>query len=184
MFSATVPDSTRGSWATYPTWLGRRNTSGASIGSPFQHTSPLWCTMPASARSSDDLPAPTGPTTNTSSPRSTVRSTSCAPTVPFSCTALNPRSSSRCSGRRGALGGAGAVPAERSTPGTSDEYAAVPDIATVRLVQTRADGSCDTNEAVVQANHRAAPSVPTAISVAAEVSWPFRYSAQDTIGSR
>ncbi len=42
-----------------------------------------------------------------------------------------------------------------------------PAIATVRRVHTRADGKCDTSDAVVQANHRAAPSVATAISVAA-----------------
>ncbi len=43
----------------------------------------------------------------------------------------------------------------------------MPAIATVRRVHTRADGSCDTSDAVVHANQRAAPSVATAISVAA-----------------
>jgi hypothetical protein len=104
--------------------------------------------------------------------------------VPFSWTALKWRSSSVCSGLRAAVGGAGAVPAEMSTPGTSAVYSEMPDIATVRLVHTRADGSCDTSDAVVHANQRAAPSVATAIRVAAELRWPPRYSAQAAIGSR
>ena len=123
--------------------------------------------MPASARSSDDLPEPTGPTTSTSCPRSTVRSMSRTPTVPSSCTALNPASSSRRSGWRGAAGGrrrgaGGEVHARHGA-----EYAPTPVIATVRRVQTRAEGSCETSDAVVQANQRAAPSVDTATRVGA-----------------
>src|SRR4029453_15073877 len=99
-------------------------------------------------------------------------------------TALKPDSSSRRSGLRGATGGASAVPAAMSTPGTADEYAPTPAMATVRRVHTRADGKCDTSDAVVQANHRAAPSVATAISVAAADRFPPRYIAQAAIGSR
>jgi hypothetical protein len=101
--------------------LGRRNTSGSVTGSPFQRSAPVWWTMPAMARSSDDLPAPTGPTTSTRCPRSTLRSMFRAPTVPSSCTAVKPSRSSRRNGLRGAIAGAGAVPAEMSTPGTPAE---------------------------------------------------------------
>src|SRR6266487_203740 len=157
--------------------------SGSVTGSPFQRNAPVWWTIPARARSSDDLPEPTGPTTSTSCPRSTVRSMSRAATVPSSWTALNPARSSRRSGCRGAVAGAGAVPADRSTPGTDAEYAPTPDMATVRRVHTRAEGSCETRDAVVQANHRAAPSVATATRVAPGDSPPDRYSAHTPTGS-
>src|SRR6185436_2089033 len=78
----------------------------------------------------------------------------------------------------------GAVPAEMSTPGTAAEYAPTPVIATVRRVHTRADGSCATSDAVVQANQRAEPNVDTATSVAPAVRSPVRYSAHTPIGSR
>ena len=135
--------------------------------------------MPASARSSDDLPEPTGPTTSTSCPRSTVRSTSRTPTVPSSCTALNAgqvqpaqRVAGRGTGRRRGAGGE-VHPGHRrpSRPPT-------PVMATVRRVHTRAEGSCETSDAVVQANQRAAPSVDTATRVAPADSPPDRYSAQ------
>src|SRR5436305_6823287 len=96
------------------------------------------------------------------------------PTVPSSCTALNPTNSKRRNGFRGAVAGAGAVPADRSTPGTAAEYPAVPAISTVRRVQTRAEGSCEMSDAVVQANHRAALSVDTATRVAPADSAPDR----------
>src|SRR5262245_23580332 len=54
---------------------------------------------------------------------------------------------------------------------------------TVRRVHTRADGSCEINDAVVQANHRAAPSVETATSVAAAERRPSRNSAHAPIGN-
>src|SRR5262249_29245307 len=154
--SATVPDSTRGNCATYPTWFGRRKTSGCVTGSPFHRSAPVWCTIPARARSRDDLPEPTGPTTSTICPRSTVRSTSRTPTVPSSWTALTPARSSRRKGFLGAVAGAAAVPADRSTPDTGAEYEATPVIATVRRVHTRAEGSWDTRDAVAQANQLAA----------------------------
>src|SRR5262245_26409483 len=56
-------------------------------------------------------------------------------------------------------------------------------MATVRRVQTRADGSCDTSEAVVQANHRAAPNVDTATSVAAADMRPDRYNDHASTGN-
>src|SRR5262245_10683936 len=56
-------------------------------------------------------------------------------------------------------------------------------MATVRLVHTRADGSCETSDAVVHANHRAAPSVATATRVAPDESPPDRYSAHAPTGS-
>ena len=80
-------------------------------------------------------------------------------------------------------GGAGAVPAERSTPGTAAEYVDTPVIATVRRVHTRADGTCDTNDAMVQANHRAAASVDTTTNVAPADIPPPRYNAQAPIGN-
>src|SRR5262245_61649193 len=55
---------------------------------------------------------------------------------------------------------------------------------TVRRVQTRAEGSAEISDAVVQANQRAAPSVEIAISVAAADSEPVRKSAHAPIGSR
>src|SRR3954454_19771560 len=57
-------------------------------------------------------------------------------------------------------------------------------MATVRRVQTRAEGNWETREAVVQANHRAAPRVDTTTRVAAPVRCPPRYSAQAATGSR
>src|SRR5262245_15666666 len=59
----------------------------------------------------------------------------------------------------------------------------MPAIVAVRRVQTRADGSCEMSDAVVHANQRAAPSVDTATSVAADDSRPSRNSAQAPIGS-
>jgi hypothetical protein len=106
------------------------------------------------------------------------------PTVPSSCTAVKPARSRRRSWLRGAVGGAGAVPVATSTPGTPAEYAATPAIATVRLVHTRADGRCATNDAVVQANQCAAPSVEMATSAAPAVRSPRRYMPQTPIGSR
>src|SRR5262249_7002310 len=52
-----------------------------------------------------------------------------------------------------------------------------------RRVHTRAEGSCETSDAVVQANHPAEPSVETATRVAPGDSPPDRYSAQAPIGS-
>ena len=71
-----------------------------------------------------------------------------------------------------------------STPGTDDEYAASPDIATVRRVQTRADGSAEMSEAVVQANQCADPTVATATRAAVASIDPRTYSAQMPIGAR
>src|SRR5262245_63263761 len=112
-----------------------------------------------------------------------VRSRSRTATVPSSWTALNPARSSRRNGCRSAVSGAGAVPADRSTPGTPAEYAPTPDMATVRQVQTRADGSCEISEAVVHANQRSVPSVDTATRVAPGDSAPARYSAHAATGS-
>ncbi len=56
-------------------------------------------------------------------------------------------------------------------------------MATVRRVQTRAEGSWETSEAVVQANQRAEASVATETSVAAALRWSIRYSTQTAIGS-
>src|SRR5262245_27890427 len=130
--------------------------------------------MPAIARNSEDLPDPTGPTTRTSCPRWTVRSTPLTPTVPSSWMAENDASSSRRSGWRGGAAGAGAVPPDTSTSGTAAEYPDTPHIVTVRRVHTRAEGSCDTRDAVVQANHRAAPNTDTATRVAPAESRPDR----------
>src|SRR5829696_893367 len=55
-------------------------------------------------------------------------------------------------------------------------------MAAVRAVHTRAEGSWETREAVVQANQRAAPRVETATRVAAELSCPVRNSAHTAIG--
>ena len=52
----------------------------------------------------------------------------------------------------------------------------------MRRVQTRADGSCETSDAVVQANQPAAPRVATATRVGPAASRPVRYSAQTAIG--
>src|SRR5215471_5847469 len=57
-------------------------------------------------------------------------------------------------------------------------------MATVRRVQTRAEGSWDTREAVVQANHRAEPNVDTATRVAPADREPDRYKAHAPTGSR
>src|SRR5262245_56262967 len=70
-----------------------------------------------------------------------------------------------------------------STPGTGAAYDDTPAIATVRPVQTRADGSCDTTDAVVHANQRAAANVDTATSVAPADIPPPRYSAHAPMGS-
>jgi hypothetical protein len=48
----------RGNCATYPTWLGRRKTSGSVTDSPFLRQRAGMRTIPASARSNDDLPGP------------------------------------------------------------------------------------------------------------------------------
>ena len=121
------------------------------------------------ARSSDDLPEPTGPTTSTNCPRSTVRSMSRAPTrAVLVHRGEPPPASSWRSGLRGAVDG-------RRRGAGRDVHARhrgrvvapTPAIATVRRVHTRAEGSCETSDAVVQANQRAAPSVATATSVAA-----------------
>ena len=122
MLSATVPESTRGSCADVarPGW-GAGTAPARSTGSPFQRSAPVWCTIPASARSSDDLPEPTGPTTSTSSPR--LRRSGRRRGRPRAVLVHGAEAdrSSRRSGCRGAVGGAGAVPAEMSTPGTGAE---------------------------------------------------------------
>src|SRR5919199_1282865 len=56
-------------------------------------------------------------------------------------------------------------------------------MATVRRVHTRAEGSCEISDAVVQANQRAAPKVETATRVAPADSPPDRYNAHAPIGS-
>src|SRR6185369_4131761 len=77
-----------------------------------------------------------------------------------------------------------AVPADMSTPSTSAEYSVRPVMATVRRLHTRADGSCDTSDAVVQANQRALPRIATATRVAAADMDPDRYSTHTPIGNR
>src|SRR5699024_8275410 len=115
MFSANVPESTRGTWATCAIRAGRRIASASLTGRPFQRTDPVWLTRPASAPSRLDFPAPTCPTSSTSSPGRTVRFTPATPIVPSSWTALTSASSSRSSFSYWAGGGSGARPECRST---------------------------------------------------------------------
>ena len=63
-----VPDSTRGTCATWATRPGRSVVCGSSTRRSFQRISPVLLTRPASAPSRLDLPEPTWPSSRTSSP--------------------------------------------------------------------------------------------------------------------
>jgi len=173
-FSATVPDRIRGSCATYPIWWGRRKCSGSVIRTPFRSRTPVWWTRPASARNRDDLPGPTGSRRRAICPRSTVRSICRAPCLPSSWTAVSPRSSIRRRATRCPVGGSGAVPAARSTPGKSAEQARVPITAAARSIRTPAEGKRDTSWEVVRASHSTELRIGTATSAPPADRWSAR----------
>ena len=108
-----VPDSTRGTCATWATRPGRSVVCGSSTRRSFQRISPVLPTRPASAPSRLDLPDPTWPSSRTSSPACTSRSTSWTPSVPSSCTAARSRSVRVRSGSRWGVDGL--------RPGAADE---------------------------------------------------------------
>ena len=87
------------------------------------------------------FPIRPGPSSSTSSPASTVRSTPVTPRVPSSCTAVTSRSSKRCSGVRDGGCGSGAVPATTSTPGGMSIRSAPPAKRLVASCHARVPGA-------------------------------------------
>ena len=167
MLSRKVPDSTRGTWATWAMRPGRSSVSGSVSGRSFQRTSPRVVTRPASAESRLDLPEPTWPSSSTSSPRSTRRSMPWAPTVPSSCTAVRPRTSRVRSGSRAGAAGAGEAPATRSTPGGSAIRSPPPARRLVSCIQARVPGASVTTEPATRPNQsKPATALPTSSAVA------------------
>ena len=67
--SVKVPDSTRGTWATWATRPGRRKACGSATRSPFQRISPVLVDQPGQRRRAGwTCPEPTWPSSSTSSP--------------------------------------------------------------------------------------------------------------------
>ncbi len=176
--SLNVPDSTRGTCATWATRLGRSVASGSVTTSSFQRISPVLLTRPASAPSRLDLPEPTCPRRRTSSPALTSRSTSWTPSVPSSCTALRSRRLRVRSGSRWARTGSSAVPADRSIPAGRTIRSPPPARALVASIQARVPGASVTTAPATRPNQSNPLTALATSSAVASSQWPVSRPVQ------